>query len=512
MSDFIKQIQIGTIPYDIDALRIDNHSWQDIVDLVSAGFTIEAPWIKSDYESTTAPTAEKLATVPAVNIQYRGLTPTPVTTTGTLAASVEETKKHIYLVYHPHESGDDNYDEYVSVGTAANAHWEKIGNTDIDLSGYQQVGKTLTTSTPSSNTTSTAPTATYTTTQGGAQSALGTATISYQKANAATGETNSGTSADTGLAGAATVNGSSFSFTGTTATITVAGPVSGTTVGDHEAQTLTISGSQEIAAHSHTVNISQSTVAAITEINGGSGSFTQGVDTFTPNTPTTLDLTKFDGGSLSGDKTFVKAIDHFDGGSLGGDTTFFKAATVSAGVLSFISGTVEFTPASLGTLTKGTVGLTPAAFTTGFYNVGSAASFTQGTDTHSHTGASVKTAATVSYVTGATLNKNSTVTINGSNFSAALPTLTHDVTDGTISVSVNYQPAGSIGGSVTIASHSHSYVKPTSHTHSISFTATSVSGDVEVAVADHTHQVTVAAHTHDLSNHTHNVTTSNADA
>lgn len=40
----------------------------------------------------------------------------------------------IYLVPHSHEEGSDNYDEYVWVTSASK--FEKIGNTDIDLSAY----------------------------------------------------------------------------------------------------------------------------------------------------------------------------------------------------------------------------------------------------------------------------------------------------------------------------------------------------------------------------------------
>lgn len=47
------------------------------------------------------------------------------------------TKGAIYLVAHEHEDSDDTYDEYVTVesGTTTKTYtWEKIGNTDVDLS------------------------------------------------------------------------------------------------------------------------------------------------------------------------------------------------------------------------------------------------------------------------------------------------------------------------------------------------------------------------------------------
>lgn len=55
--------------------------------------------------------------------------------TGTLEASAAD-KHTIYYV--PSVNGtDDSYDEYMALATGSNTYaWEKIGNTDIDLSGY----------------------------------------------------------------------------------------------------------------------------------------------------------------------------------------------------------------------------------------------------------------------------------------------------------------------------------------------------------------------------------------
>lgn len=454
----IKKIQIGGIEYDIDALKLNGHTWAEIEAMVGTGFTIETPWLKSDYESTSAPSTAKKATVPAITIYYNN---GQSSTTGTLSAADNESKKHLYLIYHSHEDGNDNYDEYVSTGSGVNARWEKIGNTDIDLSNYQQIGKTLTTTAPSTNSTSSAGGQTVTTTAAGEQTALGSATITYDKADNATGSAGAGESANTGEAGGTTIDGSSFGFSGKTATITVAGAVSGTGVADHEAQTITVTGSQTVAAHSHTVNCAKDTVTAITEINGGSytgatqASYTQGAKATLSYTaranvmcsPTVSTLGVLSWGTVDCD-----------------DITAWTA-----------NGTDTFTPNNVGTFTP----------------------------------ASVKTSKTCTYVTGATTSAISSYTISGENFSVEIPTLTHSVTQGTVSIAVTYRPEGSITGSATIASHSHSYTKPTAHTHSIGSTTTTVTGSVEVAISDHTHSVTVASHTHDLGNHTHNVTTTN---
>lgn len=56
------------------------------------------------------------------------------TVTGTLVAS-SNTNRNIYLV--PSTNGTkDVYDEYITVKIGSNYSWEKIGNTDVDLSNY----------------------------------------------------------------------------------------------------------------------------------------------------------------------------------------------------------------------------------------------------------------------------------------------------------------------------------------------------------------------------------------
>lgn len=148
------------------------------------------------------------------------------------------------------------------------------------------------------------------------------------------------------------------------------------------------------------------TVIDTTKFSGGSftrgtfsgGSFTQGTDSFTANTPTTIDTTKFSGGS------FTRGT--FSGGSFTQGTDSFTANTptvintskFSGG--SFTRGT--FSQGTLPTLTmamdttdtkklkitfgQGTLpthaadSFTAAAIQSGFYTAGTAASFTQGTD------------------------------------------------------------------------------------------------------------------------------------
>lgn len=54
----------------------------------------------------------------------------------TLPAASSSTMGKIYLVKDKH-SDTDVYDEYITLNTDSKYSWEKLGNTDIDLSGYQ---------------------------------------------------------------------------------------------------------------------------------------------------------------------------------------------------------------------------------------------------------------------------------------------------------------------------------------------------------------------------------------
>lgn len=61
------------------------------------------------------------------NFQYEVVTELPTAAAATMGK--------IYLVKHVHSTGD-SYDEYITIQSDTTYSWEKIGNTDIDLSGY----------------------------------------------------------------------------------------------------------------------------------------------------------------------------------------------------------------------------------------------------------------------------------------------------------------------------------------------------------------------------------------
>lgn len=105
--------------------------------------------------------------------------------------------------------------------------------------------------------------------------------------------------------------------------------------------------------------------------------FEQGTDTFQTNTPTTIDVSKFNAGSLT--QTDIS----YEAPTL---TDCQLVQSVSNGVLSF-----SLTPGSLtgGGVTGGKVSYTAPSLEAGFYTAGSAASFEQGTDTFTAGSASI---------------------------------------------------------------------------------------------------------------------------
>lgn len=460
----ITKIKIGDVTHSINATQLSGHTYDEIVNLVSTGFTIEVPWTADDAASTTAPSATKLGTIPAgVVVSYNG-----GTATGTLLATKAESKKHIYLIYHSHDNAD-NFDEYVSTGSA----WELIGNTDIDLSNYVTKG-TVTTSSGAGSTGS-AGAQTVNTSSAGAQTATGTASITYDKTGSATGSANGSTSTNTGTAGAINVTPT---FTGSAATITLSGNVSGTAVGNHSYTPAgSITGSQSISAHGHTVNVAtptSSTVIDSVSLSGGSINGATAVDVLT-------------GVKASGSTTVVTGVTKGTGNAL-------SSATVSTdGILSFGSSTfvnsVSSTTATAvtGVAANGTKSVVP--------------SYTYTAPSLSSTTASVISALGAITVTN---GGSATVDFTKASFKGTAATLTHSVTDGSVSVSGNYTPEGSVS-KISVAAHSHSYNAPSAHTHSISSASTTVTGTVSVAISDHTHSVSVANHTHSIGNHTHSV-------
>lgn len=477
--NYLKQIKVGDTNYDLAAYAIQNPSvendfktWTDIVNLVSTGFGITVGWSKENYALEIVPTAI-LADVPAVTVYYNN---GASSVTGKLSAASAATNK-IYIIYHPHGT-DDGYDEYITTGTA----WEKIGNTDVDLSDYAKKTEaakpgTYTTGGSSASTTA-AGGKTYTSSSSGSQTATGSATVTYKQSAAATGAGGAG-DYDTD---SATINGSSFGFSGNAATISMSTEY--TPAG-------TIGGTASIAAHSHAINLAKSTVTYVTGAAlSSSGAHTHSIDSHEHGTAVTA-LTS-DSSFLAGTlASLTKTGTAYAFGS--SITSVMHAPTVTNGVLSWSTASPTI---SGGLVTAWSAGTAPS-FTKATATVAGAVSAKTLTAAsaggHSHT---VNAAtATFQNVTAATLSSNGGATINGSSF-------IFTGTAATLSASADYTPAGSITGT---ASHTHGF-SIASHTHSITLTDTTITGTAAVAVGNHTHTVTVENHTHGLNNHTHSVT------
>ena len=450
----IRQIRIGSTTYDIDAVTFAGKTEQEWKDLIEVGFDIV---FLSELPAETASTYEEY---------HNKLVLTP---------SGEE------------ESDPNAKDEWIitrsgSVGSYT-YKWEIIGCTIADFNGFAKENEAVragsyTTSTPNTNATGAAGAATITTSSVAGYTATGSAEISYEKANNATGEAGAGTSDDTGAAGAFTINGSNFSFSGTSVTLTQAAGTGTLNLDKHVYQPEgSISGSQTIESHSHAVNVASVTAgiqeAVVSGITHAAGSFSQGAKaSFSQGAKATLSYTA--------------------------RADVMCSPTVADGVLSWSSvdcdditawtanGDDTFTP-------NGDDAFTPGSLT-------------------------FATVSVLKDIPAITLSAAGAATIAGSNFSfsGVTATLQHTqagsgdaintVNTNIPAVNIVYTPAGSISGSQEVAAHSHSYLKPVAHTHSIGLSTVTATGSVAVAISAHSHEVEIASHTHDLSNHTHGIT------
>ncbi len=281
----------------------------------------------------------------------------------TLPTASANTKGKIYLLAHQHGT-QDIYDEFITVENPTGTFkWEKIGNTDIDLSGYvtdviyenktlkQQKGNgayanvhefgNLADANTASGTVTTVDSATF---SEGAVSASGSYTP----------------------AGIITVN--NLTQTATSATLTRAN--------------YTPEGTVTIDGDNNTVK-SMETAGSVTA--GTAPTFTEG--TFTPNVPTAIDTSKFNGGSLAAPT---------------------KSSFATAGITASVgtdddAETLIFGNASTAQAVTEQGAYTAASLAPGFYTAGSAASkaadtFNAGTPT----AVTLPTFEDVTVLTGAT--------------------------------------------------------------------------------------------------------------
>lgn len=486
----IKQIKVpGTeTPFEISSKYIQagtlNKTWDDITALVEAS---------TDLIYLDELPAETEA---SYNLYKNDIVLVPASTTGTANVC----------------------DEYVitrSKTTPYTYKWEKVGTTEADLANYQKIGKVLTSTTPSTNSTSEAPS--YTATVSGS--------VKYTKAATVTGSTGSTATSNTSENGGHTINGSNFTFTGKTANLIQ--PNNGTVKLDHHSYTPqgSITGSQTVVAHSHTIGSSTDTIYQITGLGSvptrASFDYVSGVKETGGTTNAVTGVTS------SGTATVLTGV------TVNASTPVLKSLTGKTGVTSatvidnilsfptandFASNSTTNNTVSVATGVSGNgttvavTGVTASGSATVILSTGlTTSSAYQITGVGS---APTREAVTVVTSVDANTGNGGNHTINGSNFgfSGTAATLKHTQTAtattdyNTANVTVNtttysYTPEGSIGGSQVVGGHSHTYVTLPSHTHSVDSTE-NVEASVNLGAA-------ITAHTHTLGNHTHNVTTSN---
>lgn len=396
VADHIEAIQVGSTTFSLNADLLSGHSWSDVTDLVSTGFSITV---------------------------YTSLPAVPTSSQSAKDEFYREHRAEIALVADA-AAAAGTYIEYVLVKTGEspnfNYAWEQIGSTQVDLSNYVQKGViTL------AGETGSAGAETINTSNAGAQTASGSATITYEKATEAA---SAGAHTHSISPTTTTLSYANASQTGATGITT---PTTSTT-GAHTHSVTT-------SAHSHTVNLTAATVTYVTGITGGS---------------VAAHSHTYDKASLTGTTTFLTSA----------TGTFLNNATVSsAGVLSWGTASVA--------TTTGAVGITQTSTNSG---TGGAHTVSATTATFSNiTGATLDTAAptgeaasngdhahTLTSVVSHThsIGTGSQVVVTGITITGEAGAHTHSISTSSETVSGNV--------SVAVSSHTHS-VTTSNHTHSV---------------------------------------------
>jgi hypothetical protein len=439
----ISQIKVGNTTYNIDAVTLGGKSWGDIVDQVNT-----ASFIVSNSAATT----------PNIVKYDNGSTQTQ----GTLTPANADAN-NIYLVPIYINKVFSYYDEYIVIKDKT--EWVKLGTTNINLAGYAQDGTYDTTENGATTANNTEQTVTSVKANG--YNADGTASVKYLKADSATGGGN-GTQALT--SGGTTSKVKTATFTGTKKTFN---PVA------------------SIAGHSHTITPTNGTISEVTSASLDSkGSHTHDFDTHTHTKVSVV-------GSITTGTDSVNHVTGASSNSTGAHThsvtgTSSTIASVANGVLTLSEKalTAVSNAAEAGghshtvTLTKSSktfvTSVTPTSADVA--NLGAAATLaTKSAGSHSHT--VTLTSNSKSFMTGGTLNEVS-------------PTVSIEAFD--------YTPAGTL--SIVMDSHTHSYTGPASHTHPIGSTEATATGSIIAKILEHTHSVTIPAHSHTVNGHKHQVT------
>lgn len=503
----IKQVNIGGTLYDIEALKFGGMTPEE--------FIVHVNSVQIIVSSSAADTPK--------GVTWKNSAGTSIT--GTLEASAAK-PGCIYLVSSANATGDV-YDEYVPVGSV----WEKIGNTDIKLSGIK-------TGAPDKNYTGGVSGAGTVSVTADGYTASTNVTITYKKATAAASNGGS-TDAFTVEAG-----GHSHSFTGTQETITISSSGSAGSAGGHShtvnkatasviksvtSTSTTVysapEATEENGAHEHTVSVdSHEHGTAVTAVTGvaanGTASVVTGVTsngtatavtgvtlnkssiyqiTGVGSVPTKKTLTATNVAAVSGDILYI-------GSAIAGSTNT-TAQTIqvidsvgSVPTRSSISVGTSVTNATATVLTgvkaSGTTVVLTGVKASGTASVAGAVAAKTLSGTAASAGAHVHSITRTSQSVAGPVSTSTVAVMTGATLSSA-GAHTHSVS---ASGSATYTPKGTLGNAGV---HSHSYKAPAAHTHTVTSEDATSTAAVNVPISAHTHTVGVATHTHSLSGHTH---------
>ena len=443
----IKKINWGGVDYDLEALHFH---YDD---------TLDTPTQWKTYIDNLA----------AVGIQLVSVT--------TLPTASADTMGKIYLV--PHAQGAQNAkDEYITIESNATYSWEKIGSTDVDLSGYQKTGITLTTSGNSVNTSS-AGAATITS---GGTTPTAKATVNFTRFKAGAILDSTDVLASDRENGKWVLKFSNGTFTGTKATITSTGSFTPAGTVSYTGTTAAATGSALTGiktAGSITTTGTQTVVTGVTaasgtknylSVSGGTASLT-GTKTF--NTDAIKGVTLGASTTSTDGPAYVESVTH-TAASLTGTKTFntdaIKAVSLSASTTTsdgpqYVQAISYTAPSLTGTKTFATSGLT-GSYSDGVLTLAAAGTATVGisggsctpttrymktTTTAANTGTVGISGGSVTPVTKymkATTTAASTGTVGLSSTAASLSTATTTST-GAIEY-ISAVSGGSASGTVTV--------------------------------------------------------------
>lgn len=309
-----------------------------------------------------------------------------------LPTASKNTFHKIYLKAATSPSTPNLYIEYITVRSGSDEpytySWEQIGDTALDLSNYVQKTTTIATIALDHNITATE-----------LQNALGLKGLAYK--DSATGSTTLNTidtitMENVTVAGNATVTHTPASATLTKGDFTPAGSITGSAISGGSINVTLADAATDSAADLSTADYTPTGSVSVTLKNAGvlasvatAGTLpSKAADTFSANTPTAIDVSKFNGGAAAtwtGASHTAASLGNATKGTFAtegllaevgtgddAETLIFSAASTSNAVTeqgAFTPDTVDF-----GTFDGGSA----ASLSAGFYTAGTAASFEEG--------------------------------------------------------------------------------------------------------------------------------------